>query len=90
MQVGFIDYYLDEWHANNYPRMLKELTGGEVEVAYAYGQIPSPINPPAGCAFHERCAYACERCSRETPQQQDLGGGHMVSCLRADELKELL
>ena len=54
------------------------------------GQIPSPINPPAGCAFHERCAYACERCSRETPQQQDLGGGHMVSCLRADELKELL
>lgn len=43
MQVGFIDYYLDEWHANNYPRMLKALTGGEVEVAYAYGQIPSPI-----------------------------------------------
>ena len=53
------------------------------------GQIPSPINPPPGCAFHERCAYACERCARETPQQQDLGGGHMVSCLRADELTNL-
>ena len=50
------------------------------------GQIPSPINPPPGCAFHERCAYACERCSVETPRQQELGGGHMVSCLRAEEI----
>ena len=53
------------------------------------GQIPSPINPPPGCAFHERCAYACERCRSETPPQRDMGGGHTVSCLRADELKEL-
>ena len=53
------------------------------------GQIPSPINPPPGCAFHERCAYACERCRSETPPQRDMGGGHMVSCLRAEELKEL-
>ena len=53
------------------------------------GQIPSPINPPPGCAFHERCAYACEKCRSETPPQRDMGGGHMVSCLRADELKEL-
>ena len=53
------------------------------------GQIPSPINPPPGCAFHERCAYACERCRSETPRQTDLGGGHMVSCLRADEITEL-
>ena len=50
------------------------------------GQIPSPIDPPPGCAFHERCAYACDRCSRETPQPEDLGGGHVVSCLRAREL----
>ena len=49
------------------------------------GQIPSPINPPAGCAFHERCAYACERCAVEMPQQQDLGRGHLVSCLRVKE-----
>lgn len=53
------------------------------------GQIPSPINPPPGCAFHERCAFACERCAQETPQQRDLGGGHMVSCLRTDELTDL-
>ena len=53
------------------------------------GQIPSPINPPPGCAFHERCAYACEKCRSEMPQQRDVGSGHMVSCLRAKELKEL-
>ena len=53
------------------------------------GQIPSPINPPTGCAFHERCAYACEKCWSEMPQQRDIGGGHMVSCLRAEEFKEL-
>ena len=50
------------------------------------GQIPSPINPPPGCAFHERCRFACERCAAETPVQKDLGGGHSVSCLRANEL----
>ncbi len=42
MKIGFIDYYLDEWHANHYPEWLKELSGGTVEVAYAYGEIASP------------------------------------------------
>lgn len=41
--VGFIDYYLDEWHANNYPRMLKEASGGELQVKLAWGKIDSPI-----------------------------------------------
>ncbi len=53
------------------------------------GQIPSPINPPSGCAFHERCEYACERCGIETPQQKEISRGHLVSCLRAEELTEL-
>ncbi len=43
MKIGFIDYYLDEWHANNYPARLKELSGGAVEVAYAYAEIDSPL-----------------------------------------------
>jgi len=42
IKVGFIDYYLDEWHANNYPNWLKEASKGEIEVAYAYGLIDSP------------------------------------------------
>ena len=31
------------------------------------GDVPSPINPPAGCAFHTRCRYAMERCKIERP-----------------------
>jgi len=42
MKVGFIDYYLDEYHACNYPAWLKEATNGELEVAYAYAKIDSP------------------------------------------------
>ena len=42
------------------------------------GQIPSPINPPPGCAFHQRCPYACPDCARETPQPVDLGGAAVL------------
>ena len=31
------------------------------------GEIPSPLSPPTGCAFHPRCRYANERCRQETP-----------------------
>ena len=53
------------------------------------GQIPSPINPPPGCAFHQRCEHACERCSCEIPKPEDFGNGHIVSCLRAREWEAL-
>ncbi len=42
MKIGFIDYYLDEWHANNYPDMIKNLGGGKFEVCCAYGMVDSP------------------------------------------------
>jgi peptide/nickel transport system ATP-binding protein len=32
------------------------------------GEVPSPINPPDGCAFHPRCPFANERCKRERPE----------------------
>lgn len=41
--VGLIDYYLDEWHANHYPQWLREASGGELEVKYAYAKIDSPL-----------------------------------------------
>ena len=41
-KVGFIDYFLDEWHANNYPELIKNHSGGEFAVKYAYGKIDSP------------------------------------------------
>jgi hypothetical protein len=37
-KIGFIDYYLDEWHANHYPAWIENTTGGAMKVAYAYGK----------------------------------------------------
>ena len=42
MKLGFIDYYLDEWHANNYPQWIREASGGELEVAFAWAKADSP------------------------------------------------
>lgn len=41
MKIGFIDYYLDEWHANNYPEFFRQATDGKMQVCYAYGMIDS-------------------------------------------------
>ncbi|MBR2844534.1 MAG: dipeptide ABC transporter ATP-binding protein [Solobacterium sp.] len=43
------------------------------------GEIPSPINPPAGCPFCTRCQKATERCHREMPQPIQVGT-RMVAC----------
>ena len=49
------------------------------------GELPSPLDPPAGCAFHTRCPYAIERCRVEVPALQQLGEVR-VACHRAAEL----
>ncbi len=43
------------------------------------GDVPSPIDPPAGCRFHPRCPKAMDVCRRRPPQLLDLDG-HMVRC----------
>lgn len=42
LKIGFIDYYLDEWHANNYPRWISEESGGEAKVTLAWALMDSP------------------------------------------------
>ncbi len=44
------------------------------------GEVPSPIAPPSGCAFHPRCALAEERCQREIPRIQEFRPGHFAAC----------
>jgi oligopeptide transport system ATP-binding protein len=51
------------------------------------GEAPSPIDPPAGCAFHPRCARAIKgTCDREVPHLEELtkGSGHKVACWNPD------
>ena len=45
------------------------------------GDVPSPVNPPSGCAFHTRCRFAMERCRTERPALVDAGEEHEVACL---------
>ena len=44
------------------------------------GDVPSPINPPAGCHFHERCPVAEARCKESYPQHLTVGEGHTAAC----------
>ncbi|XWN31499.1 MAG: ATP-binding cassette domain-containing protein [Devosia sp.] len=42
--------------------------------AFLRGEVPSPIAPPSGCAFHPRCPHANRRCQEETPPLADFDG----------------
>ncbi|MBV9826734.1 MAG: dipeptide ABC transporter ATP-binding protein [Alphaproteobacteria bacterium] len=44
------------------------------------GDVPSPINPPSGCAFHTRCPYVFDRCKVERPVLTELAPGHVTAC----------
>ncbi len=44
------------------------------------GEVPSPVDPPAGCAFHPRCPLAIARCRVETPALVRLADGRAVAC----------
>jgi peptide/nickel transport system ATP-binding protein len=61
------------------PRM--DAYGREVEPPK--GEIPDPINPPAGCAFHPRCPIAVARCKSERPEMRRVGGAR-VACHLAE------
>ncbi|MGH7837020.1 MAG: oligopeptide/dipeptide ABC transporter ATP-binding protein, partial [Candidatus Binataceae bacterium] len=44
------------------------------------GEAPSPLNPPSGCSFHPRCAYAKDICRGTEPPLIAGHGGHAVAC----------
>ncbi|URM32271.1 dipeptide ABC transporter ATP-binding protein [Cytobacillus firmus] len=44
------------------------------------GDIPSPQNPPAGCAFHTRCNECMEICKTDRPQLKEIEPGHFAAC----------
>ena len=88
MNIGFIDYYLDEWHANNYPRFIDEASNGEMKVTLAYGHIDSPhggrtteqwcrdMNIPRAATIDE----VCEKCDAIIVLSPDNSEMHELLC----------
>jgi oligopeptide transport system ATP-binding protein len=52
------------------------------------GELPSAIEPPAGCAFHPRCPVAQTRCAEARPETESAAEGHEVACWRWREWRE--
>jgi oligopeptide/dipeptide ABC transporter ATP-binding protein len=44
------------------------------------GDLPSPTNPPAGCAFHTRCPLATDLCKQQRPEWREIEEGHLIAC----------
>ena len=50
------------------------------------GEVPSPVDAPAGCKFWKRCPYAKETCKEQRPALRELETGHFVACHFTEEL----
>lgn len=57
------------------PKMARQKTVSSLE-----GDLPSSIDPPAGCRFHTRCAHVMEVCRTREPVLRQVAPGHHVSC----------
>ena len=46
------------------------------------GELPSPLNPPAGCVFHTRCPIATAECRQAVPELRQIDAGHHAACIK--------
>jgi oligopeptide/dipeptide ABC transporter ATP-binding protein len=70
---------------NSIPRVDRAALQQERLIAIP-GNVPNPLFLPEGCAFHPRCRWAKDICKQDIPQLVDSGEGHMVRCVRWDEI----
>jgi peptide/nickel transport system ATP-binding protein len=50
------------------------------------GEVPDPSDPPAGCRFHPRCAYAQDNCRTDRPEPLPVTSAHSARCHYAEDL----
>jgi peptide/nickel transport system ATP-binding protein len=53
------------------------------------GDPPSPVDPPPGCRFAQRCPFVVDRCREVLPALESIDGGARVACHRIDEIKAM-
>ena len=51
------------------------------------GEVANPADPPSGCYFHPRCAYAQDLCNQQEPAWEEVAPGHFAKCHFANELE---
>jgi oligopeptide/dipeptide ABC transporter ATP-binding protein len=61
-------------------RSVPALGSGRTTISVPSGEMPSPLSPPAGCAFHPRCPEATARCAVERPALRSRDAGRQVAC----------
>lgn len=66
------------------PRLDPDEAARRVQIVLQ-GDLPSPVDPPSGCAFHTRCPVAVERCRRDVPALRRLTDGRQVACHLVEE-----
>ncbi|MFJ8235591.1 ABC transporter ATP-binding protein [Ureibacillus sp. NPDC094379] len=54
--------------------------GNKKERIVLNGELPSPLNPPSGCKFHERCPFATTECKKSEPIKKEVRKNHFVAC----------
>ncbi len=59
---------------------MPRLETGRKQFTALSGELPSPLHPPAGCAFHPRCPRNFDRCRVERPVLQTVGPGQRAAC----------
>jgi oligopeptide/dipeptide ABC transporter ATP-binding protein len=72
---------------NSIPRVDKAATH-QTRLEAIPGNVANPLNLPPGCAFHPRCRFVRDKCKEAIPPLEDTGGGHMVRCIRWQEIQD--
>lgn len=66
------------------PRLHLEDEGLQADLHPIQGELPSPLSPPPGCHFHQRCPLATDLCREQAPRLQALDEERSVACFRSD------
>lgn len=64
------------------PRLSPELRRERIKLS---GELPSPLNPPKGCAFNARCQFATERCRQQQPELKTYSDGVKIACFMVND-----